>query len=135
MNENTSKRSRVRLIVLLVLHAICGVSIVWSLLKLVPQYEKVFKDFGAKLPELTIMVINLSAWFGRYWYILLPGLVAGDIAIMLSLHRTGRIRLMTAFGVLLWLAEIVLIGLMFLAILVPMIDPLIVSPVGLSGGK
>ena len=42
---------------------------------------------------------------------------------------------MTAFGVLLWLAEIVLIGLMFLAILVPMIDPLIFSPVGLSGGK
>ena len=81
------------------------------------------------------MVINLSAWFGRYWYILLPGLVAGDIAIMFSLHRTGRIRLMTAFGILLWLAEIVLIGLIFLAILVPMYFPLNNSSGGLSGGK
>ena len=107
---------------LLVLHAVCGLFILWLLLKLVPGYEKIFKDFNAKLPEMTIMVINLSAWFGRFWYLLVPGLAAGDIAIMLSLNRRGRTGLMTTLGVLVWLAEILLAGLILQATMVPLND-------------
>jgi type II secretory pathway component PulF len=131
MSEKTSKRSQVWMVVLLVLHAVCGVFILWLLLKLVPGYEKIFKDFNTKLPDLTIMVINLSAWFGRFWYIVLPGLAAGDIAVMLSLNGTGRIRLMTAWGVLVWLTEMLLIGLILQATMVPL-NELITN---LSGGK
>jgi type II secretory pathway component PulF len=54
MSENTSKRSPVMMAVLLVLHAVCGVAILWLLLKLVPQYEKIFKDFGVKLPDMSV---------------------------------------------------------------------------------
>ena len=131
MSENASKGLRARLAVLLALHAVCGVFILWLLFKLVPVYEKVFKDFNEKLPEMTSMVINLSARFSRFWYLLVPALAAGDIAIMLSLNRRGRTGLMTALGVLVWLIEMLLIGLIFVAILVPMNDLVM----NLSGSK
>ena len=41
---------------------------------------------------------------------------------MFLLHRTGRARLMTAWGVCLWLAEIVLIGLILFAVVSSMSD-------------
>ncbi len=131
MSENTVTRSQVGMTVLLVLHAVCGAIILWLLLKLVPQYLKLFKDFDAKLPDMTIVVIDLSALFGRYWFVLVPGLAAGDIAIMLSLNRTGRNRLMTAWGVIVWLAAMLLIGLIMLAVMVPLNDLI----VNLSRGK
>jgi hypothetical protein len=124
-------RSPVKVAVLLTLHAVFGVFIVWLLVTLVPKSEKMFKDFGAKLPDMTIMVIGLSALFTKLWFILVPGLVAGDLAIMLSLHRTGRARLITTLGVLLCLGEMLLIGLILLAIMVPL-NHLITD---LTGGK
>ena len=111
MSENTSPRSPVTMLILLALHAVCGVAILWLLLKLVPQYEKIFRDFNAELPDLTIMVIRLSAFFGWYWYLLVPLLAMGDYAILLALHVTRRPRLMMTWGVLVWLAEMLLIGL------------------------
>ena len=131
MSENTPKASRVGMAVLLVLHAVCGAAILWLLLKLVPQYEKIFKDFNAKLPEMTLLVIDLSAWFVRFWYILVPGLAAGDIAIIVSLNQTGRTGLMTAWGVLVWLAEMLLMGQIVQAMMVPLNDLI----VHLSSGK
>lgn len=131
MSENTATRCSVWMVVLLLLHAICGMFILWLVLKLVPGYEKIFKDFNAKLPDMTIMVINLSAWFGSFWYVLLPAIAAGDIAIMFSLNRRARTGLITAWGVLVWLTEMLLIGLIYLAILVPMNDLFM----NLSGGK
>ena len=131
MSDNTSKGSRVAMAVLLVLHAVSGVFILWLLLKLVPQYEKIFKDFNAKLPDMTTMVIDLSRLFGRYWFVLLPGLGAGDIAIMLSLNRTADTRLMTAWGILAWLAEMLLMVLIMQAVFIPL-NQLIMN---LSGGK
>ena len=131
MSENSSKRTPVRLVVLLVLHAACCVFILWLMLKLVPQYEKIFKDFNTKLPEMTIMVIDLSTLCGRWWFLLVPCLGAADIAVMVSLNRTGRTGLMMAWGVLAWLAEMLLIGLTLLAIMLPM-NALIMN---LSGGK
>ena len=131
MSENSSRRTPVRLVVLLVLHAACGVFILWLLLRLVPQYVKIFKDFNTKLPEMTIMVIDLSTLCGRWWFPLVPCLGAADIAVMVSLNRTGRTGLMTACGVLAWLAEMLLIGAILLVVFVP-INALITN---LSGGK
>ena len=111
MSENTSPGSPVKMIVLLALHAVCGAAVLWLMLKLVPQYEKTFHDFNAELPDLTIMVIRLSAFVGGYWYLLAPFLAMGDYAILLALHVTRRPRLLMAWGVFVWLAEMLLIGL------------------------
>ena len=122
MSENKSPGSRVKMIILLALHAVCGVAVLWLMFKLVPQYEKVFRDFNAKLPDLTLMVIRLAAFFGWYWYLLVPGLAAGDIAIILALYHTGHTRLMMAWGVLAWLAEMLLIAVTMTTLLVTLND-------------
>ena len=131
MRENSSNGSPIRMAVLLALHAVFGAAILWLLLKLVPQYEKIFKDFNAKLPDMTIMVINLAGFVGRYWYLVVPGLAAGDFAIMFALNRLGWTRLMTALGSLLVLAEMLLIGLIQFGVMVPLNDLIM----NLSSGK
>ena len=47
--------------------------LVFIMLKIVPQFEKIFRDFGTKLPDMTLMLIGISKWVGTYWY-LIPGI-------------------------------------------------------------
>jgi len=44
----------------------------------IPQFESMFKNFGAELPALTQMVINISQIFQEYWWLML-GIVVGSI--------------------------------------------------------
>ncbi len=46
------------------------------LIKVVPQFESIFKGFGADLPAFTKFVITLSEYAQSYWYIAL-GVVVG----------------------------------------------------------
>lgn len=40
------------------------------LMFVVPQFESLFKGFGADLPALTRGVITMSKWFENYWYLI-----------------------------------------------------------------
>lgn len=131
MSENTSTRSPVRMAVFLALHAVCAAIILRLLLKLVPQYAKLFKDFNMKLADMTIMVIDLSELLAKFWFVFVPFLGGGDIAIMLALNRTGHTRLMTAWGVFACLAAMLLMGLIVMAVMLPLND----AGMNLSGGK
>ena len=44
--------------------------LVFIMMKIVPQFEKIFKDFGTKLPDITILLIEMSRWVGTYWYLI-----------------------------------------------------------------
>jgi type IV pilus assembly protein PilC len=46
------------------------------LVKVVPQFESVFKGFGAELPAFTVMVIGLSEFMQEYWWVMLGVLIA-----------------------------------------------------------
>jgi type IV pilus assembly protein PilC len=35
----------------------------------IPQFAALFKDFGAELPGMTVMVINMSDFFVAWWYV------------------------------------------------------------------
>lgn len=48
------------------------------LIFVVPQFESLFKGFGADLPALTRGVVSLSAFFQSYWYIIF-GVLGGAI--------------------------------------------------------
>jgi type IV pilus assembly protein PilC len=50
--------------------------LVFIMMKIVPQFEKIFKDFGTKLPDITLMLINISGWVGRWWF-LIPAIPIG----------------------------------------------------------
>jgi type IV pilus assembly protein PilC len=47
--------------------------LVFIMLKIVPSFEKIFKDFNTTLPGMTIMLIKISNFVVGYWY-LLPGI-------------------------------------------------------------
>lgn len=42
------------------------------MLKIIPAMEKIFADFGAELPAMTIIAINVAYAFANYWFLLLP---------------------------------------------------------------
>ena len=49
-------------------------SVVWiglgvAALNVVPNFEKIFRDFNTKLPDMTIAVLNFSHFLGHYWYL------------------------------------------------------------------
>jgi len=43
---------------------------------IVPQFKKIFEDFGSELPAMTQLLINISNWVMNYWY-LIPAIPFG----------------------------------------------------------
>src|SRR5207302_2526445 len=37
---------------------------------IIPKFEKIFADFKLKLPFITTMLMDISKWFVKYWYVL-----------------------------------------------------------------
>lgn len=62
------------LAVLIVAFAVTAILLIF----VVPQFETLFKGFGAELPALTQTVVNLSSVFQRYWYLIF-GAIGGLI--------------------------------------------------------
>ena len=56
------------------------------LLFVVPQFEEVFKNFGADLPAFTQMIVGASRFMTKYWYIMLLS-VAGTIFGIITIYK------------------------------------------------
>lgn len=56
------------MLVCLILFQVIGFIMIW----IVPKYKAIFEDFGVALPELTVLWIEISDWFIRYWYLAGP---------------------------------------------------------------
>ena len=48
----------------------------------IPQFQELFASFGADLPALTQMIINMSKWFQAYWYILFGAAIGAVVAFI-----------------------------------------------------
>ena len=59
------------------------------LLFVVPQFEDIFKSFGAELPAFTQMVIGLSRFMQHYWWVFFGG-VAIAIFLFVRAHRKSQ---------------------------------------------
>jgi type IV pilus assembly protein PilC len=65
------------------------------LIFVVPQFEDLFRGFGADLPAFTMMVVNLSKWMKSYWW-LVAGIVGGAGFFLINLHkRSANFRRLT----------------------------------------
>jgi type IV pilus assembly protein PilC len=61
----------------------------------VPQFEDLFKGFGADLPAFTMMVVNLSKWMQAYWW-MLAGILGGGSFALINFHkRSANFRRLT----------------------------------------
>ncbi|MGE4615731.1 MAG: type II secretion system F family protein, partial [Gammaproteobacteria bacterium] len=56
----------------------------------IPQFQTLFDGFGADLPALTQVVINMSKWFQSNWYIMIGGIVGVVIGIMQLMKRSKK---------------------------------------------
>ncbi len=54
----------------------------------VPQFKDLFTSFGADLPALTQMVINLSEFMQKWWYVIAGG-IAGSVWGFLRVKKTS----------------------------------------------
>ncbi len=59
------------------------------LIKVVPQFEDVFKNFGAELPAFTQMVIGISQVLQEWWFIVLIGLFVVAFGVR-EVHRRSE---------------------------------------------
>jgi type IV pilus assembly protein PilC len=58
------------------------------LIFVVPQFESLFKGFGADLPAFTVFVLNLSEAFQQYWYMIFGGIAAVGVAFVQGKRRS-----------------------------------------------
>ncbi len=75
------------------------------MLKIVPAFEKIFTDFGAKLPAATVLLVKMSYAVANFWY-LLPGIPL-TIWLLLKLVRKFK---MGRFGSDLFKLKVPLFG-------------------------
>ncbi len=59
------------------------------LLFVIPQFEELFKGFGADLPAFTQFVINMSRWLQNNWYIFF-GIIAGAVWTFVYFKKRSR---------------------------------------------
>jgi len=75
--------------------AVVAVAIIVScilLIKVVPQFESVFANFGAELPAFTQFVIGISQGLQEQWYIFLLVLVGTVVAFSETKKRSEKFR-------------------------------------------
>jgi type IV pilus assembly protein PilC len=62
------------------------------LIKVVPQFQSVFANFGAELPAFTLMVIGLSELLQEWWFIVLAGFFAFGFAVQQAHKKSQKFR-------------------------------------------
>ncbi|CDZ94488.1 type II secretion system F family protein [Pseudomonas saudiphocaensis] len=75
--------------------AVIAVAVIVSailLIKVVPQFQEVFANFGAELPAFTLMVIGLSELLQEWWYIVLVGMIGAAYAFKQAHSRSQKFR-------------------------------------------
>ena len=60
------------------------------LIFVIPQFESVFKGFGADLPAFTLMLVGMSRFMVSYWWLLLLWLVGSIFAFITVYKRSTK---------------------------------------------
>jgi type IV pilus assembly protein PilC len=72
---------------------VVAIVVVWVIMIFViPAFKSVFASFGANLPYLTLLVIDISDFFVQWWWAILIGVVGTIVAIRLSIKRSESVR-------------------------------------------
>lgn len=74
--------------ILAVAFVVTAVIMIW----VVPAFKEVFTSFGADLPAPTVFVMNLSAFFVEYWYLIFGGLFASIYFFFQSWRRSLKVQ-------------------------------------------
>ena len=70
------------------------------LIFVIPQFEAVFKNFGADLPAFTQMLVNLSRFMVQWWWLMLLVFVGGIVGIVMLYKRSEKFAHLVGRGLL-----------------------------------
>ena len=70
--------------ILVVAFVVTAVIMIW----VVPAFKEVFKSFGADLPAPTLIVMGISDFFVKWWYLIFGGLFGGLYLFFQSWRRS-----------------------------------------------
>ena len=123
-SQNPHHESRVgSLLFWLFFHGLVSILLLAVLLLIVPHFEKMFQEFGLKLPVASVLVINLSRCLWRYGLLIIPIGLIFDGAFLYLLIMVGGLprwlRQLWCHGVLIIAACIVL--LVVIALVLPLV--------------
>lgn len=62
------------------------------LVKVVPQFQDIFRSFGADLPAFTLFVIGLSDFAQKYWFLALIGFVVFGFLFSKAMEKSQKLR-------------------------------------------
>ncbi|CAM0121760.1 type II secretion system F family protein [Stenotrophomonas maltophilia] len=74
--------------VLVVALLVSSILLIW----VVPQFEEVFKSFGADLPAFTQMVVNLSRFMVSWWWLMLIALIGTIVGTIMFYKRSPKMQ-------------------------------------------
>ena len=62
------------------------------LLFVIPQFEALFVSFGADLPTLTRIIVDMSEWMQKYWFIALGIIIAIAVGLSAIYKRSDQMK-------------------------------------------
>lgn len=62
------------------------------LIFVIPQFEEVFKGFGAELPAFTMFYVHLSRFMVSYWWLMLGGVAGATFAFVSAYKRSEKLQ-------------------------------------------
>ena len=123
--EATPRRVRVPQVVLvLAVHLTLWVGVVYGLVYRVPAYKRTYEDFGMRLPQFTILLLDLSDFAVDFGWLLIPGLLTAlvvDAQVLVLLWQLCQRRVWGwLWAVLLSLPQVLLLTLLTTALSGPL---------------
>lgn len=76
------------IMVVVVAMLVSGIMLVF----VVPQFEDVFKSFGAELPAFTQMVVNLSRFMVSWWWLMLLIVIGAAVGAIMAYKRSPKMQ-------------------------------------------
>ena len=74
---------------------VVAIVVTWVIMIFViPAFKSVFASFGANLPWLTQVVIDISDFFVKWWWAMFIAIVAAFVGIRLTIKRSESVRFM-----------------------------------------
>ena len=72
--------------------AVAGIVVAVVMLFVVPAFKQVFASLGSELPSATLMVIALSEFFVRYWFLIFGGLLGGWLFLARAIRSSEKLQ-------------------------------------------
>ena len=73
--------------------AVIGVAVMivsFIMVFIIPKFKKIFEDFDTELPEMTVLLIDMSDWMTNYWYMIFIAPVAMVLFVkIVRKNKTG----------------------------------------------